>query len=188
MKGQGQREGKATGAAGEAGRQGSGLGKQRPLISPKAQPQHRQRQHRQRQGSPQLPPRQLLLAASALSALTGDVASFAIVTTILVFSIALDFYQEVQANNTVDALRQSVALKALVMRDGQLVELLVRDLVPGDVVQLSPGKLVPADGRLMASKDLYVNQSLLTGESLPGKKLARTRHAVAPNRKSRLAG
>ncbi len=112
----------------------------------------------------------LLLAASALSALTGDVASFAIVTTILVFSIALDFYQEVQANNTVDALRQSVALKALVMRDGQLVELLVRDLVPGDVVQLSPGKLVPADGRLMASKDLYVNQSLLTGESFPAEK------------------
>jgi Mg2+-importing ATPase len=112
----------------------------------------------------------LLLAASALSALTGDVASFAIVTTILIFSIALDFYQEVQANNTVDALRQSVALKALVIRDGQWVERLVRDLVPGDVVQLSPGKLVPADGRLMASKDLYVNQSLLTGESFPAEK------------------
>ena len=105
----------------------------------------------------------LLLAASVLSALTGDVASLAIVCIILGFSVALDFYQEVQANNTVDALRQSVALKALVRRDGQWVERLVRDLVPGDVVQLSPGKLVPADGRLMGSKDLYVNQSLLTG-------------------------
>jgi Mg2+-importing ATPase len=114
----------------------------------------------------------LLLVASALSALTGDVASFVIVAAILVFSVSLDFYQELRVEKTVDALRGSVALKADVLRDGKQIQILVKEIVPGDIVLLSPGMLVPADGRLISAKDLYVNQSLLTGESFPAEKTA----------------
>ncbi|MBI3440205.1 MAG: HAD-IC family P-type ATPase, partial [Proteobacteria bacterium] len=112
----------------------------------------------------------LLLIASFLSVLTGDKASFVIILTILLLSVMLDFFQEVRAEKTVDALRQSVAIKAIVLRDGNRVSLLVRDIVPGDIVLLSPGILIPADGRLIDSKDLYVNQALLTGESFPSEK------------------
>lgn len=112
----------------------------------------------------------LLLAASALSAITGDVASFVIIATMVLLSVVMDFIQEVRAEKIVDALRGSVALKANIIRDGKERTLLVRDIVPGDIVLLSPGALSPADGRLVDCKDLYVNQSLLTGESFPVEK------------------
>ncbi|MDB2414158.1 magnesium-translocating P-type ATPase [Rickettsiales bacterium] len=112
----------------------------------------------------------LLLVASALSALTGDVASFVIIMSMVALSITIDFVQEVRAGKTVDALRFSVTLKANVLRDGQEVSLLIGDIVPGDIILLSPGMLIPADGRLISAKDLYVNQSILTGESFPAEK------------------
>ncbi len=114
----------------------------------------------------------LLMAASGLSALTGDAASFFIIASILVISVTFDFYQEVRAEQTVDSLRQSVALKADVIRNGNQMEILVKQIVPGDIVILSPGMLVPADGRLINCKNLYINQSLLTGESFPAEKSA----------------
>ncbi len=114
----------------------------------------------------------LLLAASGLSALTGDGASFVIVAAILAISVTLDFVQEVRAERAVDVLRKSVALRTVVLRDGAEKEIPVRDVVPGDVVQLSSGMLVPADGRLIVARDLFVNQALLTGESYPAEKIA----------------
>ncbi|MBI1323541.1 magnesium-translocating P-type ATPase [bacterium] len=114
----------------------------------------------------------LLLAASGLSALTGDHASFLIVVAILAISVTLDFVQEVRAEKAVDALRQSVALRTEVIRDGKEMEILVREVVPGDVILLSSGMLVPADGRLIDARDLFVNQALLTGESYPAEKAA----------------
>ena len=114
----------------------------------------------------------LLLIASILSLLTGDRASFIIIMAMLLLSVTLDFFQEVRAEKTVDALRESVAIKATALRNGQSASLLVRDIVPGDIVLLSPGVLIPADGRLISCKDLYVNQALLTGESYPSEKNA----------------
>src|SRR4029078_10213587 len=76
----------------------------------------------------------ILLFASALSAVAGDTASFLIVVVIVLLSVTLDFVQEVHAQNTVDALRRSVAPKALVLRDGEARELHFEELVPGDVV------------------------------------------------------
>jgi Mg2+-importing ATPase len=113
----------------------------------------------------------ILLVASALSALTGDVASFLIIAFIVTLSITLDFIQEVRAQNAVEALRRSVAVQANVRRDGKCVSLPIDQLVPGDVVELIAGDLVPADSRLLESRDLFVNQALLTGEPYPAEKL-----------------
>ncbi len=112
----------------------------------------------------------ILLFASALSALAGDTASFLIVVTIVTLSVTLDFVQEVRAQNAVDALRRSVAPKALVLRAGRERELHFEELVPGDVVKLAAGDIVPADSRLVKSRDLFVNQALLTGEPYPAEK------------------
>jgi len=112
----------------------------------------------------------ILLIASLLSALTGDVASFVIVLGIVAISVVLDFVQEVRAQATVEALRASVALQARVRRAGAEADIPVEQLVPGDVVMLGAGDLVPADGRLIATRDLFVNQALLTGESYPVEK------------------
>ncbi len=114
----------------------------------------------------------ILLVASALSAATGDVASFVIIITIVMLSIAFDFVQEVRAQNAVEALRRSVAVQAAVRRDGATISVLTEQLVPGDIVELIAGDLVPADARLLESRDLYVNQALLTGEPWPAEKHA----------------
>ena len=114
----------------------------------------------------------ILLMASALSAATGDIASFVVVLTIVTLSMTLDFVQEVRAQNAVEALRKSVAVQATVRRDGAIVSLPIDNLVPGDVVQLIAGDLIPADSRLLESRDLFVNQALLTGEPYPAEKQA----------------
>ena len=114
----------------------------------------------------------ILLVASGLSAATGEVASFVIVVTIVTISMTLDFVQEVRAQNAVEALRRSVAVKASVRRDGASLSVPIDQLVPGDIVELIAGDLVPADLRLLESRDLFVNQALLTGEPYPAEKHA----------------
>ena len=114
----------------------------------------------------------ILLGASALSAATGDVASFVIIASIVLFSVLLDFVQASKAQSAVDALRQKVALRADVRRDGAEASLPVVQLVPGDIVRLTAGDMVPADGVLLSSRDFFVNQALLTGESFPVEKHA----------------
>jgi Mg2+-importing ATPase len=114
----------------------------------------------------------ILLAASALSAATGDVPSFVIIAAIVLLSITFDFVQETRAQSAVAALRRSVAVQATVRRDGRPVSLPIDQLVPGDIVELIAGDLVPADCRLIESRDLYVNQALLTGEPYPAEKQA----------------
>jgi Mg2+-importing ATPase len=114
----------------------------------------------------------VLLLASVLSAITGDVASFVIVTSIVLLSVLMDFIQEMRAQNAVDALREKVALRAQVVRDGQETAILIADLVPGDVIHLAAGDMVPADGRLLSARDFFVNQALLTGEPYPVEKHA----------------
>jgi Mg2+-importing ATPase len=113
----------------------------------------------------------VLLVASGLSALTGDVASFVIVAVIIALSVVVDFAQQAHADRAIEALRRSVALRARVRRGGAESEVLAEALVPGDRVLLVAGDLVPADGRVVAARDLFVNQALLTGESYPVEKL-----------------
>jgi len=112
----------------------------------------------------------ILLFASGLSAWTGEVTSFVIIVVIILLSVVLDVAQQARAENTVDALRRSVGLKAEALRDGEAHEIPVDQLVPGDVVELKAGDIVPGDCRLLTARDLFVNQALLTGEPYPVEK------------------
>ena len=112
----------------------------------------------------------ILLVASALSAFTGDAASFFIIGAIVLISVTLDFVQEYRAGQAAEKLRLSVAVRGQVLRDGKPVEIPLAELVPGDVALLSAGDMIPCDGRVLEAKDFFVNQALLTGEPYPVEK------------------
>ncbi len=114
----------------------------------------------------------ILLIAAASSGITGDVASFTIIVAVILLSITLDVFQEHRAENAADALKRSVAIHADVRRDGILQSLPEERLVPGDIVELRAGDLVPGDGVVIESRGAHVNQSLMTGESYPSEKRA----------------
>jgi Mg2+-importing ATPase len=121
----------------------------------------------------------ILLVASAVSGLTGNIASFLIIATMVVISVALDFAQEYRADQAAKQLRQRVRVRVSVIRDGTRHSIPVTGVVRGDIVLLAAGDLVPADGRVLDAKDLFVNQSLLTGESAPVEKSATALPATA---------
>jgi Mg2+-importing ATPase len=121
----------------------------------------------------------VLLAASAVSALTGEITGFVIIWAIVLMSVTLDFFQEYRAGRAADQLKKTVAVRATVLRDGHSQDIPIADLVPGDVVLLAAGDLIPADCRLLEAKDFFINQSLLTGESYPVEKHARELPAPA---------
>lgn len=112
----------------------------------------------------------ILLAAAAISAITGDGASLAIIGVVVLFSTLIDTVQEHRAGQAAARLKASVAVTAEVMRDGQALQMRVADLVVGDVVHLAAGDVVPADGLVLDARDLFVNQALLTGEAMPVEK------------------
>jgi len=112
----------------------------------------------------------LLLAASGISALTGEVTSFFIISAIVLMSVTLDFVQEHRAGQAAERLKQSVAVRVSVLRDGTPRDIPLSELVPGDVVLLSAGDLIPADGRVLEARDFFVRQALLTGEPYPVEK------------------
>lgn len=112
----------------------------------------------------------ILLVASAISAFTGDVTNFIIISLMVIMSVTLDFIQEYRAGKETEKLRQLVTVHVQALRDGKSQEIPLPSLVPGDVVLLAAGDLVPADGRLLEAKDFFVNQALLTGEPYPVEK------------------
>jgi Mg2+-importing ATPase len=112
----------------------------------------------------------ILLVASAVSAFTGEITNFLIIACIVVLSVTLDFVQEYRANASAEKLRQSVSVRATVMRDGKALEVPVTEVVPGDLALLSVGDLIPADGRVVEARDFFVKQALLTGELYPVEK------------------
>jgi Mg2+-importing ATPase len=112
----------------------------------------------------------ILLAASAVSALSGELTNFLIVSTMVLFSITLDFVQEYRANAAAAALSRTVAVRAVVVRDGRQATIPQSEVVPGDVALVSAGDLIPADCRVVESDDFFVMQAMLTGESYPVEK------------------
>ncbi len=91
----------------------------------------------------------VLLVASGISALTGDTTSCVIICIVVAISVTLDFIQEYRAEQAAERLKASVAVRASVLRDGKPQEIAVSELVPGDVILLAAGDLIPADGRVV---------------------------------------
>ncbi|MGH9142352.1 MAG: HAD-IC family P-type ATPase, partial [Vicinamibacterales bacterium] len=114
----------------------------------------------------------ILLVASAISGSLGQRVDAMIIVTIVVLSVTINFWQSYRSEQAAERLRASVAPTATAFRDGRWQEVPLRTVVPGDAFRLSAGDLVPADGRLLESRDLSVQQSTLTGESLPADKHA----------------
>jgi len=116
----------------------------------------------------------ILLIASVISAFVGEPVDAAIIALVVLLSVALNFIQTSRSQRAAERLRAQVAPIARALRDGKWTEILRREIVPGDVIQLSAGDLVPADALLLDACDLHVNQAALTGESLPVEKDAGT--------------
>jgi len=112
----------------------------------------------------------LLSTLAIISYLTGDLRATAMILAMVLLGIVLRYMQESRADSAAEKLRAMVSTTATVIRSGARQEVPLTDLVPGDVVVLSAGDMVPADVRLQSSKDLFVNQATLTGESLPVEK------------------
>jgi len=112
----------------------------------------------------------LLVVLAAVALATGDVRAAVVIGAMVVLGVILRFLQESRATAAAARLRAMIRVTTTVVRDGADVELPLRDVVPGDLVRLAAGAMVPADLRLVEAKDLYVNQSPLTGESLPSEK------------------
>ncbi len=108
-----------------------------------------------------------MLAAAGVSALTGDVADGAIIAVIVVLSVGLGFANEYRSEVAVAALHANIRHTALVWRDGTQRRVDARDLVPGDVLALAVGDLVPADVRVLEANQLECDEAVLTGESMP---------------------
>lgn len=115
----------------------------------------------------------ILLIASLISAVLGEVINSSIIAAMVLLSIALNYFQTFRSQRAVERLRAGVALTSTVLRDGAWVELPRHELVPGDIIRLAAGDLVPADARLIQTIGLHVKQSALTGESMPVEKDAR---------------
>ncbi|MCA2989547.1 magnesium-translocating P-type ATPase [Gemmatimonas sp.] len=112
----------------------------------------------------------LLASLGVVSAATGDIRAATVIGVMIVAGVSLRFVQEARADAAAAALRKLVHVTTLVTRDGSARELPVREVVPGDLITLSAGDMLPADVRLITAKDLFVGQSSLTGESLPVEK------------------
>ena len=109
----------------------------------------------------------LLSLLAVVSALTGDLRAAVVMVMMVVLGVALRFVQETRASTAAAKLKAMIRVTATVIRGGPAREVPLSELVPGDIVRLSAGDMIPADLRLLSSKDLFIIQASLTGESLP---------------------
>jgi H+-transporting ATPase len=109
----------------------------------------------------------MIEVAVVLSAAVRHWPDFFIILFLLLFNAIVGFWEERQAGNAIEALKARLAIKARVKRDGKWITPPAKELVPGDVIRLRLGDIVPADARLLAGDEISVDQSALTGESLP---------------------
>jgi len=112
----------------------------------------------------------LLTALGVISFLTGDLRATVIIFLMVLLGIVLRYFQESRADTAAEKLQAMVSTTATAIRTGKRLEIPLQELVPGDIVALSAGDMIPADVRLLSVKDLFLNQSALTGESLPVEK------------------
>jgi len=121
-----------------------------------------------------------LLIIAGYSLATGNVTSATIVSLMILISVGLSSTQERQSGKAVEALNAMVQSTCQVLRNGTEKEIPMSGIVPGDIVVLQAGCIIPADLRLLSAKDFFVSQSSLTGESMPVEK-----HAAIPEAPSK---
>jgi Mg2+-importing ATPase len=119
----------------------------------------------------------LLAALSSISFATGDARAGTVMACMVVLSVTLRFVQEARADAAAAKLKAMIHVTANVIRDGKPLEMPLRELVPGDVINLHAGDMIPGDVRILTAKDLFVSQGTLTGESYPVEKF----HDSDPN-------
>ncbi len=112
----------------------------------------------------------ILLAAAILSFFLKDVSDGTIILSIIIISGGLGFWQEFRAANAVKKLLETISVNVNVLRDGSDIEIPLEEVVPGDIIIFNAGDIVPADCRILQSRDLFVNESTLTGETYPVEK------------------
>jgi Mg2+-importing ATPase len=124
----------------------------------------------------------LLTVLATISFATDDVNGGTVMTLMVILGVLLRFVQETRADAAAEKLKAMINVTATVVRAGREEEIPLKQLVPGDVVKVSAGDMIPADVRLVASKDLFITQAALTGESLPVEKFdaPETRAGIAP--------
>src|SRR5512143_4159728 len=109
----------------------------------------------------------LLTALGVLSYLTGDLRAMVVIFVMVILGVVLRFFQEMRADNAAEKLQAMVSNTATLVRGGKENEVSLKMLVPGDIIRLAAGDMVPADVRVLSAKYLLLNQAALTGESLP---------------------
>ncbi len=114
----------------------------------------------------------LLMVLGVVSYLTGDMRATIMIFAMVLLGVFLRFFQELRSDKAAEKLKAMVRTVADVVRAGEKKEIPLKGLVPGDIVLLSAGDMVPADVRLISEKDLHINQAALTGEALPVEKSA----------------
>lgn len=112
----------------------------------------------------------LLASLSSISFATGDSRTGTVIAFMVVLSVTLRFVQEASADVAAAKLKGIIHVTATVFRDGKALEMPLRDLVPGDIINLHAGNMIPGDVRVLSAKDLFVSQGALTGESYPVEK------------------
>ena len=124
----------------------------------------------------------LLSALATISFITGDVRAGTVMCLMVVLGVMLRFVQESRADTAAAKLKAMIKVTATVIRDGQQAEMPLSHLVPGDMVALAAGDMIPADIRVVTSKDLFIVQASLTGESMPVEKFdaTETRENLSP--------
>jgi Mg2+-importing ATPase len=118
----------------------------------------------------------LLAVLATISFVTGDARAGTMMLIMIALSLGLKIFQETRANDAAEKLRAMLSLHASVVREGTIREIPVTDLVPGDVVHLAAGDMIPGDVRFVETKDLFVIQGSLTGESFPVEKFVLERN------------
>ena len=125
----------------------------------------------------------LLTLLAVISWLTEDMKAATVIFSMVVLSTLLRFWQEAKSNKAADALKAMVSNTATVLRRdaAKRIELPIKQLVPGDLIVLSAGDMIPADCRVLSTKDLFVSQAAMTGESMPVEKFAHQQDAHTRN-------
>ncbi|MBF0544254.1 MAG: magnesium-translocating P-type ATPase [Candidatus Riflebacteria bacterium] len=122
-----------------------------------------------------------LLVICSISILMGDLRAATVVGGMVILSVILGYYQEARSNEAAEKLRRMVQTTTAVVRDGKDIEVQMSEIVPGDIVILDAGSIIPADLRLLTTKDFFVGQSALTGEAMPVEKQAQPAQLMPKN-------